>query len=192
MNDPFHRFGLLLERAHRAGIPEPTAMALATVGPDNRPSVRMVLLKDFDERGFVFYTNLESRKAMQIAGNNTAALCFHWMPFETQVRVEGQVASVTAAEADAYFASRPRGSQLGAWASLQSRRLDSFATLEQRVRETTERFEGVAVTRPESWSGFRVIPDYIEFWSGRPDRLHEREVYTLTAEGGWDVQLLYP
>jgi pyridoxamine 5'-phosphate oxidase len=192
MTDPFQRFGQLLERARRSGALEPTAMALATVGPDHRPSVRMVLLKDFDPTGFVFYTNLESRKAMQLAGNPAAALCFHWKELEAQVRIEGRVSPVTAAEADAYFASRPRGSQIGAWASLQSRPLESFAALEDRVREIEARYEGQPVPRPEHWSGYRVVPDYLEFWSGKPDRLHEREVYTRTDTGEWEVQLLFP
>lgn len=192
MIDPFQRFGTLLERARNAGVIEPTAMALATVGPDHRPSVRMVLLKDFDESGFVFYTNLESRKAMQLAGNATAALCFHWQDLEEQVRIEGRVSPVTADEADAYFASRPRGSQIGAWASLQSRPLASVAVLKERVREIETRYEGVPVPRPDNWSGYRVSPDYIEFWSGRQDRLHEREVYTPTGAGEWEVQLLFP
>lgn len=192
--DPFPRFGALLERAIALGIPEPTALALATAGPDGRPSVRMVLLKGFDEGGFVFYTNLESRKARELEATPFAALCFHWQPMEVQVRVEGAVQAVTPEEADAYFASRPRGSQLGAWASLQSARLPSREELEERVRETEERFQGQEVPRPAHWSGFRVVPDRIEFWQGRPSRLHERDVYTLdpSAPGGWRIGQLYP
>jgi pyridoxamine 5'-phosphate oxidase len=192
--EPFHRFGALLERAIALGIPEPTAMALATAGPDGRPSARMVLLKGFDEHGFVFYTNLESRKARELESTPFAALCFHWQPMEVQVRIEGAVQPVSAEEADEYFASRPRGSQEGAWASLQSARLPSREELEERVTEVHERFAGHEVPRPPFWSGFRVIPDRIEFWQGRPSRLHDRDVYTRDPEapGGWRVGQLYP
>ena len=192
--DPFARFGELLERARATDLPEPTAMALSTVGPDGRPSSRMVLLKDFDERGFVFYTNLASRKAREIAGNPWVALCFHWQPLEVQVRVEGRAAPVSDAEADAYYASRPRGSRIGAWASRQSEELPSRAALEGRIREIEARFPGEEVPRPPFWSGFRVVPDRIELWFGRPSRLHDRDVYTRDpgAAGGWAVRQLYP
>jgi pyridoxamine 5'-phosphate oxidase len=192
VNDPFVRFGALLERAYAEGVTEPTAMALATVGPAGRPSVRMVLLKGFDENGFVYYTNLESRKAVETADNPWAALCFHWQALESQVRIEGRIVPVGDAEADAYFVSRPRGSQIGAWASLQSRPLDSYADLLAQVEEVEARFSGTEVPRPSFWSGFRLVPDRIEFWSGRPNRLHERELYLRDPAGAWTSRLLYP
>jgi len=193
--EPFRRFGELLERAkNHGGILEPTAMALATAGADGRPSARMVLLKGYDERGFVFYTNLESRKAQQLAENAFAALCFHWQPLEVQVRIEGAVQPVSAGEADAYYASRARGSRIGAWASRQSAQLDAYGTLEDRVREFEEKFGEGDIPRPPFWSGYRVVPDRIELWFGRPSRLHQRELY-LHAEGDpprWTRELLYP
>jgi pyridoxamine 5'-phosphate oxidase len=192
--EPFRRFGELLERAAGTDIREPTAMALATATAEGRPSVRMVLLKGFDEGGFVFYTNLESRKAGDLAANPFAALCFHWQPLEVQVRIEGRVEPVTAEEADAYYASRARGSRIGAWASRQSTQLDRYETLTARVAEYEAKFEGADIPRPPFWSGYRVVPDRIEFWFGRPNRLHERELY-LRAEGDpprWTRELLYP
>lgn len=192
--EPFRRFGELLEQAKATDLHEPTAMALATAGADGRPSVRMVLLKGFDERGFVFYTNLESRKAAQLADNAHAALCFHWQPLEVQVRIEGAVQPVSADEADEYYASRARGSRIGAWASRQSTQLDAYDTLVQRVREYEEKFGEGDIPRPPFWSGFRVVPERIELWFGRPSRLHERELY-LRAAGDpprWTRELLYP
>jgi pyridoxamine 5'-phosphate oxidase len=192
--EPFRRFGELLEQARNSDIIEPTAMALATADSAGRPSVRMVLLKGYDERGFVFYTNLESRKAQQLAENAYAALCFHWQPMEVQVRIEGAVQPVSAHEADAYYASRARGSRIGAWASRQSAQLDSYGTLVERVRAYEEKFGEGDIPRPPFWSGYRVVPDRIELWFGRPSRLHERELY-LRAEGDpprWTRELLYP
>ncbi len=193
MTDPIDRFIQLLERAKRADLAEPTAMALATAGADGKPSVRMVLLKGVDRSGFVFYTNLESQKASELGENPHAALGIHWPPLETQVRVEGRVVRVGHAEADAYFATRPRGSQIGAWSSPQSQPLSSYAELEARVAEIERRFADSTVPRPPFWSGFRLEPERIEFWSGRANRLHERELYTRDEAGdGWTVQLLYP
>lgn len=192
--EPFTRFRTQLAEAHavdRAILPEPTAFALGTVGADGQPAVRMLLLKGADERGFVFYTNYESRKGRELLAHGKAALCFHWMPFERQVRVEGPVERVSDAEADEYFASRPRGSQLGAWASRQSRPIASEGDLERRLAEFTAKFEGGAVPRPPHWSGFRLVPGRIEFWQGMPSRLHRREVYSRDGEA-WRVEVLYP
>lgn len=193
LGEPFARFAELLSSARGVGsalLPEPTAFSLATVGANGRPSLRVVLLKDVDTRGFVFYTNYESRKGVELLGNPHAALCFHWQPLERQVRVEGSVRPVSSEEADAYFATRPRGSQLGAWASLQSR-VRPPGELEARLAEVDERFAGREVPRPPHWSGFRLAPSRIEFWHNMPSRLHERSVY-LREPDGWRVETLYP
>ncbi len=188
---PLARFEELFALAQTAQPKDPNAVVLSTVAPSGRPSSRVVLLKGFDARGFVFYTNLESRKGRELKDRPVAALCFHWHPLEQQVRVEGAVERVSEAEADAYFATRPRGSQLGAWASHQSSALGSRAELEARVAELTARYEGKTVPRPPFWSGFRLVPDRIEFWEGRSDRLHVRTLWTLEG-GAWKSGLLYP
>ena len=192
--EPFSRFLAQLAEARavdRTILPEPTAFALGTVGADGQPAVRMLLLKAADERGFVFYTNYESRKGRELLAHPKAALCFHWIPFERQVRVEGSVERVSEAEADEYFASRPRGSQLGAWASQQSRAIATEGDLERRLAEFTAKFEGTDVPRPPHWSGFRLVPQRIEFWQGMPSRLHRREVYSRDGDA-WQVSVLYP
>jgi len=192
--DPIAHFAALLaeaQRVDRARLAEPTAMTLATVDDAGRPSARIVLLKDVDARGFVFYTNYESRKGRELLAHPWAALCFHWQPMERQVRVEGSVERVTDAEADAYFASRARMSRIGAWASRQSATLATDAELQQRVREVEARFAGGDVPRPPNWSGFRVVPERIEFWRGRPYRLHERILYERD-DTGWRVRRLFP
>ncbi|WP_435104695.1 pyridoxamine 5'-phosphate oxidase [Arhodomonas sp. AD133] len=186
------RFNAWFEQAeaHEA-IAEPTAMTLATARADGRPSARIVLLKGVDERGFVFYTNTDSRKGHQLGENPHAALVFFWQPLQAQVLVEGEVAAVSDAEADAYFASRPRLSQIGAWASEQSRPLASREALEARVAEAEERFAGQVIPRPSNWGGYRVVPDMIEFWSGRDGRLHERDRFWF-EDGHWHYTLLNP
>ncbi len=185
----------LLAEAKAAGDAEPTGMTVATVGRDGRPSARVVLLKGYDERGFVFYTNFDSRKGHQLAINPQAALLFLWKGLRgrehVQVRIEGTVEPVSAAEADAYFASRPRPSQVGAWASLQSQTLDSRETFETRCAEFDKKFDGVAVPRPPNWSGFRVVAELIEFWYGAAFRLHERQQYER-INGEWTKRMLYP
>lgn len=185
------RFQEGFERAKAAEVPEPTAMTLATVDDQCRPSARTMLLKGVDAEGFVFFTNLESRKGRQLAGNPHVSLVFFWREIAEQVKVEGIAEPVTAAEADAYFASRPRGSQIGAWASLQSQPLESRARFDQRITEAEARFRAQDVPRPPHWSGFRVRPRRVEFWYGRQYRLHERIGYEL-IDGHWQESLLYP
>jgi pyridoxamine 5'-phosphate oxidase len=190
--DPLALFDAWLDEARQTEPNDPEAMAVATVGPDAQPSVRMVLLKRRDARGFTFHTNAESRKGDELAANPRAALLFHWKTLRRQVRVEGPAERVTDAEADAYFATRSRGSRLSAWASDQSRPLASRAEFERRVADATARFEGQDVTRPPYWSGFRVAPERIEFWSDREFRMHERRLFLPDGAGGWTESLLFP
>jgi len=190
MDDPLSEFDAWLEAAKKSGLEEPTAMALATADETGAPHVRMVLLKAADERGFVFYTNLESPKASDLKANPRAELCFYWPP-RRQVRILGKIEPVGAEEADAYFASRPRLSQLGAWASRQSQPLGAYAELERAVAACAIRFGLKSVPRPPHWSGFRLVPAQIEFWEQRPFRLHNRIRFTRTAQG-WDKQPLFP
>ena len=185
------RFQLWLDEAGKNEINDPNAMSLATVDAHGMPSVRMVLLKHADEAGFVFYTNLGSQKGRELAANPQAAVCFHWKSLLRQVRVQGRVQPVSGAEADAYFASRARDSRIGAWASKQSQPMQGRFELEKRVAEKALRFNIGSIPRPEFWSGFRVVPQVIEFWRDRPFRLHERLVYDRVGEG-WATKRLYP
>jgi pyridoxamine 5'-phosphate oxidase len=192
--DPIERFRsvyALAEKIDRSILPDPSAMALGTVEGGGQPSVRIVLLKAFDERGFVFYTNYEGRKGRHLLSNPKAALCFYWPTIDIQVRIEGTVTRVTDKEADAYFATRHRLSQIGAWASRQSEPLETPTALDERVKKYESEFAGKAVPRPKYWSGFRVSPERIEFWKGKPNRLHERHLYTR-AGAGWNVETIYP
>ena len=189
--DPFQLFEEWFAEAKASEPNDHEAMALATSTPDGRPSVRMVLLKGHGPEGFTFYTNLDSRKGAELSANSRAALLFHWKSLRRQVRIEGSLEQVSDADADAYFATRGRDSQLGAWASYQSRPLDSRATFEKRFEEFSKRFEGQDVPRPTRWSGFRLKPERFEFWSDRPHRLHERRLFT-PAGSGWREGLLYP
>jgi len=189
--EPFRLFDAWFEEAKAKEPNDPEAMTLATVGADGMPSARMVLLKSADPRGFVFYTNYESRKGQQLLSHRQAALCFHWKSLRRSVRIEGMAEPTSPEEADAYFASRPRSSQIGAWASDQSRPLEGRFALEARVAKFTAQFAIGPVPRPPHWSGFRVSPSRIEFWEDRPFRLHDRMVYTRDGTG-WLMTKLYP
>ncbi|MCW2348644.1 pyridoxamine 5'-phosphate oxidase [Sphingobium sp. B12D2B] len=191
-DDPFALFAQWMADARVSEPNDPEAMALSTVDAQGRPSTRMVLLKGYGPEGFTFYTNFESRKAGELLAHPEAALLFHWKSLRRQIRIEGPVGPVDAATADAYFASRPRVSQIGAWASDQSRPLDARETFEDRIREIEARFAGVDVPRPPHWSGFRLAPRAIEFWLDRAFRLHERRRYEADNVGRWAAQMLYP
>lgn len=193
-DDVLATFDTLFAEAQAAGEPDHTAMTVATVGAGGRPSARIVLLKAHDARGFVFYTHLDGRKGRELQADPQAALLFHWPRVRdgVQVRIEGDVEVVSDAEADAYFASRPRGSQLGAWASRQSETLDVRETFEARLAKVEAEFEGREVPRPPRWSGFRVVPRAVEFWYGAQYRLHERWLYERDADGAWAKRMLYP
>lgn len=191
--DPFVQFRRWMDDAVAAELPLPNAMTLATAGSDGRPAARMVLLRGFDERGFVFYTNYDGDKAAQLGVNPWTALVFYWEPHERQVRVVGSVSRVSGAESDAYFAGRPRESQIGAWASPQSDPIRDRAELEERVRAVEARYPaGEPIPRPPHWGGYLVTPDEFEFWQGRPGRLHDRFHYERTAGGLWVIERLAP
>jgi pyridoxamine 5'-phosphate oxidase len=192
-SEPFTLFDEWLAEASRTEPNDPNAVALATVDNEGLPDVRMVLLKGFDSQGFVFYTNFDSQKGQEILGSMKAAMCFHWKSLRRQVRIRGPVEIVSKEEADAYYATRPRGSRIGAWASKQSRPLESRFALEKAVAEYTARYAIGEIPRPDYWSGFRIRPTSIEFWHDRPFRLHDRVVFSrLTPEGDWDKTRLYP
>ena len=190
-DDPLSQFAKWFDETRRSEVPEPNAMSLSTVSATGRPSSRIVLLKDFDARGFTWYTNYESRKGDELRQNPRAALLFFWQPLERQVRIEGMVERASAEEADAYFRLRPLGSRIGALASAQSRPVSSRDALEQRFRQI-EQEVGDAPARPDHWGGFRLRPDYAEFWQGRPSRLHDRIAYLLQEDGSWRRERLQP
>lgn len=190
--DPFKQFQLWYDTALNAGLVHPDACALATVSPEGKPSARMLLLKGFDENGFVFYTNSESRKGGELSGNPDAAICFWWDKLERQVRIEGKVYVVPEAEADLYFATRPRGSQIGAWASQQSRVIRSREYLDEQYHKIDLEYADMDIPRPLYWNGYRLIPSSIEFWQGRPNRLHDRLRYRKIKGGGWRIERLAP
>lgn len=189
--EPYRLFGRWLEDATASEPNDPNALALATVDADGMPDVRMVLLKGFDERGFVFYTNFESAKGEEILSSMKAAMCFHWKSLRRQIRIRGPVEQVSDAEADEYYSSRPRGSRIGAWASRQSRPLESRFALEKAVAEYTAKYAIGEIPRPPHWSGFRIVPQSIEFWHDRPFRLHDRVKFTH-AQDSWTRSRLYP
>ncbi|MDF3838532.1 pyridoxamine 5'-phosphate oxidase [Cupriavidus basilensis] len=189
--DPISQFQRWFDEAIHAKLPEPNAMTLATVDADGQPSARIVLLKGMDASGFTFFTNYESRKGLDLAANPRAALLFHWVQLERQVRVEGHVEKVTDSESDAYYATRPLGSRLGAWASEQSREVPDRAVLEQREADFRAKF-GDNPPRPAHWGGYRLVPTRIEFWQGRPSRLHDRIAYRLLPDGRWQIVRLSP
>lgn len=191
-SDPLRLFARWFRAAVAAGLDEPTAVCLATATPGGRPSARFVLLKAFDQRGFVFFTNYLGRKSREVIANPQAAMTFYWDILERQVRVEGHVERTSEEESDAYFRLRPRQTQLGAWASLQSKVISSRSLLERRFRLARDRFKGREVPRPPYWGGFRIVPERIEFWQGRANRLHDRIVFVMRAESGWKRQRLSP
>jgi pyridoxamine 5'-phosphate oxidase len=190
--DPFEQFALWMNEACAAELVEPNAMSLATVGADGRPTQRTVLLKSFDERGFVFYTNIESRKARQLSENANVSLLFPWLALQRQVAIDGVAERVPASEALAYFVTRPFGSQIGAWASPQSRVVSTRALLEMKWEEAKRKFQEGRVPMPSFWGGFRVVPREIEFWQGRGHRLHDRFLYTRLDDESWNIERLAP
>ncbi len=191
--DPIRQFAAWYDAAVAAGVPEPEAMTLSTATPDGRPSARIVLLRGFDERGFCFFTNYTSHKGRELTANPQAAVTFHWAALEQQVRIEGRVEQTTAAESDAYFQSRPSTSRIGAWSSPQSEVIADRATLEELfVRSRAEHPDDAAIPRPSHWGGYRLVPERIEFWQGRPSRLHDRLRFRRDAEEGWVVERLAP
>ncbi|EJM98257.1 pyridoxamine 5'-phosphate oxidase [Herbaspirillum sp. YR522] len=189
--DPIAQFATWFDEAIKAQIPEPNAMSVATVGPDGRPSSRIVLIKQFDQNGFTWFTNYDSRKGREVAANPFVALLFHWVELERQVRIEGKIERVTREESDTYFSSRPLASQLGAIASSQSQPVADRATLERQFETTTQQ-SGQHPQRPAHWGGYRVIPERIEFWQGRPSRMHDRVLYVRGDSGAWQRQRLQP
>ena len=192
-SNPFKQFASWFQEALNADLIEPNAMTLATASPNGKPSARIVLLKGYDERGFVFYTNYESTKGQELIANPQAALVFFWDKLERQIRIEGKVTKVSMEESNNYFYSRPVGSQIGAWVSDQSRVIGDRETLENRQQELEQEYtEGSTIPRPSHWGGFRVVPDAIEFWQGRPSRLHDRLVYRLQDDATWKIERLSP
>ena len=192
VGNPFQVFEEWFREASQIGLKEPNAMTLATVGADGRPSARIVLLKEFDEDGFVFYTNYESLKGRELAQNPNAALVFWWPPLERQIRVEGVTERVSKEQSEAYFKTRPLGSQLGAWASRQSEVIESREVLERRMNELERLSQTEPIQLPPYWGGYRLRPDRFEFWQGKPNRLHERRRYSLESKGVWKIDLLSP
>lgn len=190
--NPFSQFNLWFHQAIEAQLPEPNAMTIATVAGNGQPSARIVLLKNFDERGFVFFTNYNSLKGKQLAANPQAALVFWWAELERQVRIEGEVIKISDSESNEYFHSRPQGSQLGAWVSNQSQIIESRAVLDRKLADLEAQYQQQEITRPPHWGGFRVIPRTIEFWQGRPNRLHDRLCYYFRKENTWEIKRLAP
>ena len=190
--DPIAQFGVWFQQALDADLLEPNAMTLATATSDGKPTARIVLLKGVDERGFVFYTNYESQKGQQLIANPYAALVFLWDKLERQVRIEGKVVKLSKEESTEYFHSRPKASQLGAIASDQSRVIPNREVLEQKLAELETKYQDETVPKPEHWGGFRVIPDRLEFWQGRPSRLHDRLVYQIQGGSSWEIERLAP
>ena len=190
--NPIEQFRAWFAAALAADIYDVNAMSLATATPDGKPSVRIVLLKGVDSRGFSFFTNYDSEKGRQLEANPNASLCFYWLKLERQIRISGPVERTSREDSAAYFHSRPAGSRLAAWASKQSEVIDARKVLDARFEEMAERFEGEEISLPPHWGGYRVIPDQIEFWQGRPNRLHDRFRYTLRANGSWQIDRLAP
>ena len=190
--DPLSQFRKWFEEAQKAQVPEPNAMTLSTATAQGRPAARIVLIKDVTEEGFVFFTNYESRKSHEIEENPFGALTFFWQPLERQVRIEGRLQKVDSSVSDEYFASRPRGSQLGAWASPQSQEIQNRGMLEINEKNFEERFAGQEIPRPKHWGGYILLPDYMEFWQGRSSRLHDRIVYELQGNSSWHRKRIAP